>query len=81
MGARGILWSMCIIKKGQKRGTLTDYAWCCDAHDVTAFGEEQVQFFNGVRTVATPFSFSIVEKNEHVLRNVTILYECHFNYN
>lgn len=67
---------MCIIKKGRRRGTLTDYARCCDAHDVTAFGEEQVQFFNGVRTVATPFSFRVVEKKEQVLRKVTSSYEC-----
>lgn len=50
--------------KGQKRGTLTDDARCCDAHDVTAFGEEQVQFFNGVRTVATPFCFRVVEEKK-----------------
>lgn len=34
--------------KEQISGILTDYAWCCDAQDVTVFGEEQLQFFNGV---------------------------------
>lgn len=69
------------VREGQKRGTLTDYAWSSDAHDVTAFGEEQVHFFNCIWTVASLFCFRVVEKKNVLLRKVTVLYAYHFNNN
>lgn len=47
-----------------ERGKLTDYAWCSNAHDVTAFGEKQVHFFY-VWTVATLFSFGVKNKQKN----------------
>lgn len=64
-----------------KRGTLTDYSWCPNAHDVTAFGEEQVQFFHCVWTVATLFGLRVVEKKHMLMTGmkVTVLYAYHFS--
>lgn len=64
-----------------KRGTLTDYPWCSNAHDVTTFGEKQVQFFDRAWTVAALLCFGVVEKQKHVKwRRITVLHAYHFNH-
>lgn len=60
-----------------ERGQLTDYAWCSNAHDVTAFREKLVYFFS-VWTVATLLCFGVKTKTKK--NPVNLLHGHHFNH-
>lgn len=52
-------WMQNLDRKWREE-SLTDYSLWRNAHDVTAFGEEQMQIFHW--TVATPFCFRVIRK-------------------